>query len=93
MINVRTEQSVFDDFMATRFDRLADFAADIGVVPPSRVVADPPSALHEIDLFMREQNVEVEDVPWITSLLAVFVGEFLVNRFGGYWLICDDPRS
>lgn len=83
----------FDDFMDERLSRLAEFAGDIGINPPSLVVAEPESVLQEIDMFMSMQSVEDGDFAWIVGIMAVFVGELLVRRFGGYWLICDEASS
>lgn len=90
-LNRRTER--FDRFLSERMPVLADFAERLELPQKALIVADPKSFLTPIDEFMREQVVENDDRNWILVRLGYFIGEVLIQRYGGCWFLNDIPDT
>jgi hypothetical protein len=83
----------FEQFLAERMPVLAEFAEALDLENPPMIVADPDRYLPSIDAFMRRQLVEPEHRVWILTRLGYLVGEVLVQRLSGCWLLNDIPDS
>jgi len=83
----------FDAFLNERMPVLADFAEALELKSPQLIVADPERYLPSIDAFMMNQVVEADDRVWIVTRLGYFIGEVLVQRLGGCWLLNEIPAS
>ena len=83
----------FEDFMRERLDMLVEFAEDLSFDVPTSIVSDPEAALLILDPFLVGQTVGEEDFAWIVSRLAAFVGELLICRLGGFWLLYTQSAS
>jgi len=83
----------FDGFVAERMPVLADFAKGLALDEPAMIVADPQRYLPAIDAFMRSQTILEEDRFWILTRIGYFVGEVLVQRLGGCWLLNEVPDT
>ena len=83
----------FEEFLSERMDILADFARALGLSTPPMIVNDPERYLPGIDAFMQTTAVEPKDRAWITTRLGYLVGEVLIQRLGGAWLLCEVPES
>jgi hypothetical protein len=79
--------------MRERLDMLVEFAEDLSFDVPTSIVSDPEAALLMLHRFLVGQSVDEEDFSWIVSRLAAFVGELLVYRLGGHWLLCAQTES
>jgi hypothetical protein len=49
--------------------------------------------LDAVDDFMKDQVITDEDRVWILARMAYFVGQVLIQRLGGEWLINEHPHS
>lgn len=83
----------FDQWLAERLPILRDFAAALELPNPPLIVAEPKLYLPLINAWLCEQTVGQEDWAWAVTRVGYFAGEVLVQRFGGCWLVCDDPAS
>ena len=72
---------------------LEDFADRLGLQDPYRIVSDPERFLDSIEAFMRNQVVGDEDRTWIAARLSYFIGQVLIQRLGGEWLVNENPAS
>lgn len=79
--------------MRERLDMLVEFAEDLSFDVPTSIVSDPEAALLLLHRFLAGQTVDEEDFSWIVSRLAAFVGELLIHRLGGHWLLCAQTES
>src|SRR4051794_440911 len=86
-------KATFDAFVSERLPVMADFAERLGLPEPTMIVNDPESYLPAIDAFMRNQVVKPDDRIWIITRLMYIVGEVLIQRLGGIWLLSDIPDS
>lgn len=82
-----------EPFLAARMPTLADFAEALGLESPPLIVAEPTRYLPAVDAFMRDQVVELADREWILTRLGFFIGEVLVQRLGGCWLLNEQPDT
>lgn len=83
----------FDRFIDERFPILADFAERLELHDHSMIVIDPERYLASIDAFMKNQTVNPEDRVWILTRLGYFIGELLIQHFGGIWFLNEIPDS
>lgn len=93
-LQLERRRGKFDEFLSERMPVLADFADALGLENPPMIVADAERYLAAVDRFVRNQEVESEsDRIWIVTRLGYFLGEVLVQRLGGCWLVNDFPES
>lgn len=83
----------FDDWLAERMPVLREFAALLELPNPALIVEDPGLYLPPIDAWLERQTIEEEHFAWVTSRIAYFSGEILIQRFSGCWLVCESPAS
>lgn len=83
----------FDQWLFERMPVLRDFAATLELPDPALIVADPERYLPAINAWLREQVIDPEDENWLVVRVGYFVGEVLVQRFGGCWRVCDACSS
>jgi len=83
----------FPKFVSERLPVLHEFAEDLELPDPVMILNDPSAYLGGIEDFMRNQVVEEDDWFWILARTAYFIGEVLVQRLGGCWLVNEDPGS
>jgi hypothetical protein len=86
-------KAMLDEFVSESMPVMADFAERLGLPEPTMIVNDPESYLPAIDAFMRNQVVKPDDRVWIITRLMYIVGEVLIQRLGGIWLLNDIPDS
>jgi len=83
----------FDDFLAERMPVLASFAEALELENPPMIVADPQLYVPKVDEFLEMQDIQENDREWIILRLGFLIGEVLVQRLGGCWLLNDNPDS
>jgi hypothetical protein len=83
----------FDSFLEERMPVLTDFVERLKLPTPHMVVADPERYIPGIEEFMRNQVVEPESRIWILARMAYYIGEVLIQRFSGAWLLNEIPDS
>jgi hypothetical protein len=83
----------FEQFLADRMPVLAEFAELLELQNPTMIVADPDLYLPSVDMYMRRQVVLPEDRASVILVLGYLIGEVLVQRLSGGWLLNDIPDS
>jgi hypothetical protein len=95
--NERAEQdhrrAAFNRFLEERVQVLADFVERLELPNPSMVLVDAERYLPSVDGFMKNQAVLPEDRVWILTRLGYFIGDLLIQRFGGGWFLNEIPDS
>jgi hypothetical protein len=83
----------FEQFLEDRMPVLAEFAELLELQNPTMIVADPDLYLPSIDVYMRRQVVLREDRASVILVLGYLIGEVLVQRLSGGWLLNESPDS
>lgn len=83
----------FESVVGERMPVLANFAEGLDLAEPLTIVADPQRYVTEVGDFMRDQIIDEDDRAWITTRLAYLIGEVLVQRLAGRWLLNEIPDS
>ncbi|MGM0575837.1 MAG: hypothetical protein ACQEXJ_08930 [Myxococcota bacterium] len=84
----------FEAMMAERLDVLKDFAERLELSEPGWIVARPEACLPALEAFMRDHEIEShDDLVWVLPRLGYFVGEILVERYGGHWFLDEADHS
>ncbi len=82
-----------DQFFQESVPVLTDFVQRLELPEPNMVFREADRYIAPIDEWMKDQVIHPEDRIWILTRIGYFIGEFLVQRFGGYWLVDEDPDS
>ena len=90
---LRRREEAFEQFLADRLPVLADFMDRIEVPNGARVVVEPDRFVAAIDAFLRDQTIADEDRSWIHVRVGYFIGEWLIQRFGGHWFVNRLPDT
>lgn len=81
-------------FIDERLPVLIDFAEGIELAMPVTIVRDPWRYLSGIAEFLRNQVItDDEDRIWIVTRLGYYIGELLIQKFGGVWFLNEIPDS
>jgi hypothetical protein len=83
----------FDAFLDESMPVLTDFMQRLDLPNPPLVLVEAEKYLPAIDLWMRDQVVDDSGRVWILTRSGYFIGEYLVQRQGGYWFLNDAPDS
>ena len=83
----------FSRFLEERMDVLSEFASGLGFGSPQLIVAQPSAFVEAIDRYMSCQDISEDDFSWIVSRIGYFIGEVLIERYSGCWMIVDDTSS
>ena len=86
----------FEPFLEERLPVLVDFCERLGFEAPYRVLNEPEVFLAPLDAWVAEQDLGEqtgqEDRVWLATRLMYYLGELLIQRFQGCWLLEDDPN-
>ena len=88
--------SLFEPFLAERMDVVSEFFEQIGAEQPEEVVANPEGYLSFLEQFLNAQDVssfDSQDKSYLRARLIYFVGELLIQRYGGHWIVHENPDS
>lgn len=83
----------FEQLYNEMLEVLVDFAERLQLPNPPRILAEAERYLEAIDEFMAEQEVLLDDRDWVHARLAYYIGELLVQKFGGCWFLNEIPDS
>lgn len=73
-----------------------ELAEVVGIDPPSILVDEPRLGLVELEELLCYEELEKlaeEDAVWTEWHVLAFVGEYLIHKFDGVWVVDDDPES
>jgi hypothetical protein len=91
--SVTDAKAKFEDFLAERMPVLVEFAKTLGSSQAHRILHEPHLFLRGISDWLEHQEVWPEDRVWVITRLGYFVGEYLVMKYGGLWLVEDRESS
>lgn len=84
----------FVRFLEERTPVLVEFAKIIGASQPSIVLQDASELVELLHEWMADLEVEDDNAKfWLIARLGYFIGECFLQKYGGYWLLNDDPNS
>src|SRR4051794_29918987 len=70
-----------------------DLARQLGIDEPFLIVREPHPYLNDVDRLFRDVAFEGQDRIRAIVQIGHFIAELLTSKFGGFWLVDDDPRS
>ena len=85
--NIDRRKRGFDSFLADRMSVLTDFMQRLELPNPALVLVEADRYLPALDQWLKDQVIEPSDRIWILTRLGYFVGEYLVQKFGGCWFL------
>ena len=80
-------------FLIERMPVLTDFMERLNVGDPALVLVEAERYLPSLDKWLKDQCIDSSDRVWLLTRLGYFIGEYLVQRLGGCWLLNDVPDS
>ena len=83
----------FQAFLEERMPVLTDFVQRLALHDPALVLVDAERYLPSLDQWLKDQLVDSTDRVWLLTRLGYFIGEYLVQRHGGCWLLNEIPDS
>ncbi len=83
----------FNSFLEERMPVLTDFVERLELPNAAMVVVQADSFLPAVSHFMQAQEIAVEDRTWIVTRIGYFVGEWLVQKYGGCWYLNETPET
>lgn len=82
-----------DSFLSERMPVLAEFVELLKLPDPLLVLVEAEKYLPAIDQWLGPQEVTPADHHWLCVRIGYFVGEYLVQKFGGCWFLDEIPDS
>lgn len=83
----------FDRFFEELMPVLTEFMRLLQLPDAPMVLVEARRFLPSVDLWMKDQVIEAADKTWLHTRLGYFIGELLVQRFGGCWFVNEIPDS
>lgn len=90
---VEARRARFDDFVQERLGVLAEFIRLMELPEPPRVLIEAEKYLPALDQWMATEVIGEEARLWVLLRVGYFVGEYLVQRHGGYWFLNEEPDT
>lgn len=82
-----------DVFRQERMPVLHDFAKVLGCESPHEILIVPEKFLLYISKYMEAQDVSDDSRTWLLTRIGYFIGEWLVSRFDGCWVVDESVES
>ena len=92
-IELEKRKAGFEQFRDERLPVLVYFAERLGFENAYEIIREPKKFLYEISEFMADQDVLDDDRIWILTRIGYFIGECLIQQFGGCWKVNEIPDS
>ena len=83
----------FDSFLEERMPVLTDFIERLELPNAPMVLVEADTYLPAVSQFMESQELAAEDRAWILTRVGYFVGELLVQKYGGCWYLNETPDT
>lgn len=83
----------FNLFLEERMPVLTDFVGRLTLPDPPMVLIDADSFLVGISEFMEGQKATAEARTWILTRIGYFIGEWLIQKYGGCWFLNAIPDT
>lgn len=86
-------QQQFEPFLEERMPVLTDFISALELPDAALVLVDADQFLHPLSQCVQYEEIAAADRTWLLTRLGYFIGEWLVQRFGGCWFLDEIPES
>ncbi|EIK64154.1 hypothetical protein PflQ8_2442 [Pseudomonas fluorescens Q8r1-96] len=83
----------FDVFRKECMPVLHDFANILGCESPHEILIVPEKFLPYISKYMAAQDVSDSNRIWLMTRIGYFIGEWLVGKFDGCWVVDESVES
>ena len=83
----------FDAFRDERMPVLHRFSEILGCPNPHEILIMPEKFIPYISKYMEEQDVEGDNYTWLLTRIGYFIGELLVSKFDGCWMVDERVDS
>jgi hypothetical protein len=83
----------FDAFLQERMPVLVDFMQALELQNAADVLQDAEKFVSPLDVYLKDQTITDDDRIWILTRLGYFIGELLVQKLNGCWLLNENPDS
>lgn len=90
---IERRRTSFDDFLAERMPVLTHFMQCLEFPDPPMVLVNANDYSIGLSDWLKQQVIEADDRQWILVRIGYFVGEWLVQKLGGYWFLNEIPDS
>ena len=92
-LELEKRKNGFDAFRKERMPILHGFAEILGCENPHEILIAPEKFLYYIDGYMEMQDVTNANRTWLLTRIGYFIGEFLISKFGGCWMVDEGVGS
>jgi hypothetical protein len=82
-----------DTILNERMPVLVEFFTDLEAPQPHAVLTEAERYVDFLGAFMENQVVGEEDVSWVVTRTGYFIGEYLVQKYQGCWMVNETPDS
>jgi hypothetical protein len=72
---------------------LADFMERLELPNPPMVLREAERFLPSVESWLADQEIGPDDMTWLLTRMGYFIGELLVQKFGGCWFVNDAVNS
>jgi hypothetical protein len=87
-------QARFDRFYEELMPALVDFVERVGIKPGHGVLNQAPLYVEHLTTALSGLTVSSdEDRIWLLARVSYFIGEYLVQKYSGYWYVNDIEGS
>ncbi|MEM9492663.1 MAG: hypothetical protein AAGC55_26180 [Myxococcota bacterium] len=86
----------FDDFVDTNQRLLRELFEQIGATDIENLHRQPSAYVDTLDRWLGEQDLAAmddDDRVWLAGRVGSLVGDVLIERFAGRWMVCDRAES
>ena len=83
----------FEQFIQERMPVLVEFCELLKLENPHEVLLDAERFVWPLHAWLRDETIKEDDRLWLLVRYNYFIGELLIQKFGGCWMVDEDPRS
>lgn len=80
-------------FINDAYSILSDFAIRLNLQEPYFIIRNPDNYIKSISVFLENQIIKSDDLPWIVTRIGFFIGEYLNCKLGGCWYVNEWPDT
>lgn len=93
---LRVRADAFDEVMGQLEPAIIELADHLGLPNPEVAPTRLDAVLSELDKTLPQLDLAALDpqqLVWLNTRLLYFIGQWLVRRYAGHWILQDDPDS
>mgnify|MGYP003668084495 FL=1 len=93
MADLGRRKAQFNSFFEERMPVLTDFIERLELPNAPMVLVEANTFMPALSQYMESQQIDGEDRTWILTRIGYFIGEWLVQRYGGGWYLNEVPDT